>query len=88
MDPRHLRAYAGRPWHLVAAQKRAYWASVRREQGALATFEAAQTLWAHMRQVRPDWPSAADRQADLAHHVALKRALDRAASAVVRPAGR
>jgi hypothetical protein len=88
MDARHLQAYAARPWHLVAAHKSAYWASVRRQRGALATFEASQTLWIHMRQVRPDWPAPTDRQADLAHHVALKRALDRAARALVRPAGR
>jgi len=88
MDPRLLREYAARPWHLVAAQKRAYWASVRQAQGPLATFEASQALWAHMRQVRPDWPSVADRETDLAHHITLKRALYRAASAVVRSAGR
>jgi hypothetical protein len=88
VDPRHLRAYAARPWNLVAARKRAFWANARQDRGVLATFEASQALWVHMRRVRPDWPSAAERQADRAHHVALKRALDRAASALGGSAGR
>jgi len=34
-----------------------------------------------MRRLRPDWPSPEERREDLAHHVALKCAIDRAASA-------
>jgi hypothetical protein len=88
MDPQHLRDYAGRAWHLVAAHKRAYWTRALRRQANLATFEASQALWTHMRQVRSEWPSAKDRAEDLAHHVTLKRALDRAASVTARSAGR
>lgn len=77
-----MRDYAGRAWHLVAAHKRAYWPRALRERGELATFEASQALWVHMRALRPEWPSAAERAEDLAHHLALKRALDRAAHAV------
>jgi hypothetical protein len=89
VDPQQLRDYAGRAWHLVEAHKRSYWARVLREEGVLATFEAAQALWTHMRQLRPEWPRAEDREEDLAHHLALTRSLDRAASAItVRSSGR
>ncbi len=84
MDPQHLRDYAGRAWHLVAAHKHAYWPRALRQHGDLATFEASQALWLHMRQVRPEWPSAEERAEDLAHHVTLRRALDRAARVTVR----
>jgi len=43
--------------------------------------EASQALWAHMRSIRPDWPTETDRSADLAHRVALKQAIDRTAGA-------
>ena len=82
-----LRAYAHRPWSTAEALKQAYWA---RELSAnpLATFEASQALWVHMRQVNPDWPSQTERQEDLAHHIALKRAIDRAAGVFVAAARR
>jgi len=41
-------------------------------------------LWQHARRVRPDWPTPRDRNEDLAHHVELKRRLDRAADAFTR----
>jgi hypothetical protein len=58
-----------------------HWARELTERGALVTFEASQALWEHIRRVRPDWPLLDERRADLAHHVALKRALDLAAGA-------
>jgi hypothetical protein len=51
------------------------------ERGPLATFEASPALWDHMRRLRPDWPSPDERREDLAHHVTLKRAIDRAGGA-------
>jgi len=72
-----LRAYARRPWHVAAALKQEHW--IRElARNPLATFEASQALWVHMRQINPGWPTEAERQEDLAHHIALKRALDRA----------
>ena len=76
-----LRAYAGRPWHLLAALESDHWARECAARGPLATFTLSQALWAHMRAVRPDWPTEADRRADLADHVVLKQAIDRAAGA-------
>lgn len=81
-----LRAYAHRPWGVAEALKQEHWA---RELAAnpLATFEASQALWVHMRQINPDWPTEAERQEDLAHHLELKRTLDRAARVVLAAAG-
>jgi hypothetical protein len=76
-----VRAYAGRAWHLAAQLKEEYWARELAERDPLATFEASQALRAHMCRVRPDWPSERERGDDLAHHIALKRAIDRAAGA-------
>lgn len=83
-----VRAYAQRPWHVLVELEREHWAREHAERGPIATFEASQALWVHMRQVRPDWPTEADRQADLAHHIALKQAIDRAARAFAAAAGR
>ena len=48
------------------------------EHGPETTLRASQSLWVHMRCVRPDWPSEAERAEDIAHHVELKRRLDQA----------
>jgi hypothetical protein len=76
-----VREYARRNWRTAEMRKREHWARELVERGPLATFQASQMLWEYMRRVRPDWPSPDERRADLAHHVALKRALDLAAGA-------
>jgi hypothetical protein len=88
MRAEDLKAYAMRAWHVAAAFKQQYWAHEIARQGSLATFEASQTLREHMRRVRPDWPSEQDRGEDLAHHLALKRAIDSAAGAFLAAASR
>lgn len=87
MHDDHLRAYAERPWQAAEMLKREHWAR-EISRNPLATFEASQALWVHMRQINPDWPSEADRHDDLAHHVALKRAIDRAAGVFLAAASR
>jgi hypothetical protein len=81
MDPRDVEAYTRRPWRRAAEAKHRYWVEEVARRGPLATFEAAQALWVHMRMLRPDWPSDEERRLDLAHHVELKRALERVADA-------
>ena len=88
MNPEDLRAYAQRAWHVAEALKQEHWARGVGERGRMATFEASQVLWEHMRRLRPDWPSPEERREDLAHHVALKRAIDRAAGAFLSTAHR
>ena len=77
----NVRAYAKRAWRVLTDLERDHWARELSNQGPLSTLRASQALWIHMRAVRPDWPTEADRRADLAHHVALKRAIDGAARA-------
>jgi hypothetical protein len=83
-----VRAYAGRPWHLLAELDLDHWGRELAERGPGSVLEASQALWTHMRLVRPDWPTDMERRADLAHHLALKHAIDRAAGAFLAAAGR
>ena len=86
MTPEQLRAYARRAWHVDEALEQDHWAHEVAQRGPLATFEASQTLWQHMRALRPDWPSDDERRQDLADHIALKRLIDRAAGAFLAAA--
>lgn len=78
-----MRAFARRAWRAAEASKDEHWAREFALRGPAATLEASAALWQHMRLVRPDWPTDGDRRDDLAHHVALKRAIDRAARVFV-----
>ncbi len=84
MDRDALRAYARRDWAVLERLDRAHWADTIAGQDPNAGFRAAGALAEHARRVRPDWPTAADRQRDLDHHIALKRRMDHAASALTR----
>ena len=77
-----MRAFVRRPWDSLVAWEREHWASEFARRGPDATLEVSQLLWEHMRRVRPDWPSDAERRDDLSHHIALKGAIDRAARAL------
>lgn len=83
MKPEDVRAYAQRGWKVAETRKQEHWAREFVEHGPQATFEASQVLWRHMRSLRPDWPSPEERREDLAHHIALKELIDRAAGAFV-----
>jgi hypothetical protein len=78
MNEAAVRAYVRRPWAEIEAAKQDHWTTEFARCGCDATFRAAQALWTHMRSVRPDWPTEGERAADLAHHLELKRRLDRA----------
>jgi hypothetical protein len=84
VDAPSIRRFVDRPWKLLRAATRRYWAEEVRARGAEAPLRAFRTLWLHMRRVRPDWPSEAERAEDLAHHLELKGCLDRAARALAR----
>ena len=88
MESEDARDYVHRGWGAAEALKQEHWAREVAERGCLATFEACQVLWEHMRRLQPDWPSPEERREDLAHHVALKRAIDRAAGAFLSTAHR
>ena len=66
-----IRRFAGRDWKRLSAAKSGWWASRTAEE----RLKAADSLRLHMQSVRPDWPSPAERQADLDAHVYLSRLL-------------
>ena len=82
MDPADLRSFVERDRESVSALKRRYWADRYRAEGPSATLEAAHQLHAQLRAARPAYPGDRERAADLAHHVELRRKLDRAAHAL------
>jgi hypothetical protein len=82
VDAASARRFLDRPWALLRTAKRRHWAEEVAARGPEAPLRAARALWLHMRRVRPDWPSDAERAEDLAHHLDLKGCLDRAARAL------
>ena len=79
MTESSLVEYANRNWAKTAGQDRLHWAREYRRHGHAATWNASRSLWLHMKTVRRDWPSQADRQLDLENHLRLKNLLDRVA---------
>lgn len=84
MEVPSIRRFVDRPWERLRAAKRRYWADEVSARGPEAPLLAARALWLHMRSVRPEWPSDAERAEDLAHHLEVKSCLDRAAGAFAR----
>ena len=79
MDPVSIWEFAHRNRAEVQASKQLYWAAQYRALGHVRTVRASQALWQYMRRLRPNWPAGEDRARDLAHHVELKRKIDRVA---------
>ena len=79
-----LRAYVRRDWRLLAQTKRELWAARRRRMRAVEALRIGDALRAQVRAVRPDWPTSADRKADIASHMRLTEILRRAAPAAKR----
>ncbi|MEW6688685.1 MAG: hypothetical protein AB1452_06280 [Pseudomonadota bacterium] len=81
MDRKAIRAFLARDRERAAALKREYHARRHRASRGTAGLAAGKMLREYARRARPGWPTARDRAEDLAHHVALKRRIDRAAHA-------
>jgi hypothetical protein len=76
MDRDAIRAFVARDRERVAAFKRDHHAERNRVSRGKSGLEAARALREQVRKIRPDWPTARDRDEDFAHHVALKRRID------------
>jgi hypothetical protein len=70
-----IRAYLDRDWDRVAEAKRLRWRERRAHLGAAEAIRVAAELYEQIRRVRPDWPSAESRRADLEHHLRLSERL-------------
>jgi hypothetical protein len=68
-------AFARRDWAAVDAAKAEDWARRKESIGAERLLAAADRLRRSVAKRRPDWPSAAEREADLAAHIELSRRL-------------
>ena len=84
MTLQDLKRYASRDWAQAAADKRDYWMQQYREHGGVPARTASTALLLHMYTVQPGYPSAADREEDLQHHLLLRQRLDRVAHAFTR----
>jgi hypothetical protein len=81
VDPDDIRKFARRNRAEVETSKRRYWVEQYRAFGPARTMQVSRELFQYMRRLRPEWPTDRDRAEDLAHHVELKRKIDRAARA-------
>ena len=75
----NLNEYAARDWRIIENLDRLHWIREYRQHGPEATVRASMALWEHLRQIRPEWPTAQDRQEDLDHHILLIQIFQRAA---------
>lgn len=71
-----IRAYAGRDWASAARAKEDYWIAQRDSMTAAEALALADGLRRFSREVRPDWPTDADREEDFAAHERLARMLE------------
>lgn len=75
MDPRTLREYAARERRPLAALKSAHWRDRKALLGPGEALRVAEDLRRRYLLVRPGWPGPAEREADLAVHVRVGKAL-------------
>ena len=81
---RDIHAYMSRDWDAVRVAKDRYWGERIRRLGAAEGLRVGEELRRQVLAMHPGWPSPADREADLAHHVRLGELLRR----VGRPGSR
>lgn len=76
-DRSSLREFAARNWRVAERDAASFFAG-RRLGCADESLRVSSLLWQHMKAVRPDWPDAVSRAADLEHHIRIKALIDRA----------
>lgn len=72
-----MREFAARNWRIAERDATTFFAG-RRQVRADESLRVSSLLWQHMKAVRPDWPDAESRAADLEHHIRIKALIDRA----------
>lgn len=78
VNPDDVRSFAARDWELVERAKRRYWAARKGRMSAVEALAVAEGLRLHARALRPDWPSPAERDADVEAHARVSASLRRA----------
>lgn len=75
MNEADIRSFAGRDWAAIERQKARYWAGRKHTMTAAGALELGDVLRRHALGLKPDWPDAAERAADLAVHVRVAETL-------------
>jgi len=68
VDPDSIRRFVQRDWAAVEDESASFWAARARTMTPSARMELSAALFHLVRTIRPSWPSAIEREADLAHH--------------------
>jgi hypothetical protein len=80
MKAADIRDYVRRDWGLVRELKDRYWAERKRTLTPDEALSIADQLRQHAQALRPDWPDAQDRAADLQVHACVSASLRRVPS--------
>ncbi len=81
MKPAEIRDYLEREWKLARELKDRYWAERKRGLAPDAALRIGDGLREHAGRLRPAWPDAAAREADLRVHTRVSESLRRVLSA-------
>ena len=76
-DPDALRAFVRRDWAAASRDKERYWAEHQRQGGFAEGIRIAEGLRQQVLRARPDWPSAEEREEDLATHLRVLEVVGR-----------
>jgi hypothetical protein len=76
-DADFLRALLGLDWAARAHAKEDAWRTLKREHGPAGSLRVADDLYRQATVARPGWPSARDREEDLAVHLRVAEIIRR-----------
>jgi hypothetical protein len=77
MKAADVQSYLDRDWDRARASKDRYWAERKRTLTPEEALRIADGLRLQVRSLRPDWPDAEQRAADIATHVRVSKLLRR-----------
>jgi hypothetical protein len=84
MQREDIRAFARRDWAAIAEAKARFWAERKRSMTPAEALATAEMLRQHALLLKPGWPDAEERAADLALHVRISKALRAVSTHVTR----
>jgi hypothetical protein len=70
-----IRTFATRDWAAIGDAKARFWAERNRSMTVAEALATAEMLRQHTSQVKPSWPDADERAADMALHIRISEAL-------------
>jgi len=77
MKPEDIHAYMDRDWDAVRELKERYWAEAKHTLTPMEALAIGDDLRQQGKALRPDWPNAEQREADIAHHIRISALLQR-----------